>query len=201
MREKLAKFLILVKSIIPKIARVLWEVVCWLIVPVVFGYLCYASLTKKLDITILQICLAVIALSPWMLRLVTRYLSEFDIGPKGVSGKTRETARNKGEIESKEPENRFSAFLPQTKKVLRTLWKHQVEHFGPDDIRRWGFTVGVGTPDYNDFSLGVLELARLRLVVVDLKAFVFLTDSGVQYCKEHNEEIAKYPYYYSHFSN
>jgi hypothetical protein len=136
-----------------------------------------------------------------MLRLVTRYLSEFDIGPKGVSGKTRETVRNKDEIESKEPENRFSAFLPQTKKVLRTLWRYQVEHFGPDDIRRWGFTVGVGTGDYNDFSLGALELARLRLVIVDLKGFVFLTDSGVQYCKEHNEEIAKYPYYYSHFSN
>ena len=182
-------------------AKILWEVVCWLIIPAVFGFFCYVSVTKKVEITVMHICLAAMALSPWVLRLLSRYLSEFAIGPKGVSGKTREAVKNKDEIDGKETENRFTTLLPQTKKVLRTLWKYQVEQFGPDDIRRWGFTVGQGGPEYNDFSLGVLELGRHHFVGVDLKGFAFLTNSGVEYCKKHNDAISKYPDYYSNFSN
>ena len=145
---------------IGRIAHALWEIVCWLIVPAVFGYLCYASITKKSEISVLQIALAAIALSPWMLRLLSRYLSEFNIGLKGVSGKTKEAVKNKDEIDDKAAidlanerapeivETEFGKLLPQAKKVLRTLWKYQVEHFGPDDIRRWGFVVGTGAPDY-----------------------------------------------------
>jgi len=199
--------------IIRRIACGIWEVVCWLIVPVVFGYLCYGSIAKKFDVSVLQICLAAIALSPWILRLLPRYLSEFDIGLKGVSGKTKQGTVNKDEIEGKKlvflteerivgtAESAFGKLLPQPKKVVRTLWKYQVEQFGPHDIRRWGFAVGTGAHDYHDFSLGVLELMRMHLVAFDSRGFVFLTDAGVEFCEKHNAEIVKYPDYYSSFSN
>lgn len=208
MLEMLAKFLIGAWRVIRAILRALWEGICWLIIPVVFGYLCYSSITKTFEISVLQICLAAIALSPWMLRLLARYLSEFNIGPKGVSGKTREAVKNRDEIDAAAPitlanekqaamvESEFAKLLPQTKKVLGTLWKYQVEHFGPDDIRRWGFAVGTGAPDYPEFSLGVAQLLEKRLVSVDGRGFVFLTETGVDFCKQNNREIANYPFNY-----
>lgn len=193
------------------IARAIWEIFCWLIVPIVFGYFCFLSITKKFDVSKLQIFLAAIALSPWMLKLLARYMSEFNIGLKGVSGKTREGVRNKDELEGRKliefvnekapkTESEFGKLLPQTKKVLRTLWKYQVEQFGPDDIRRWGFAVSAAAPDYNDFGLGVLELLRQQLAATDSRGLVFLTNAGVDFCKKHNAEIVSYPDNYSHFS-
>src|SRR5207253_4108965 len=186
---------------------------CWFIIPVVFGYLCYASATKKLEVSVLQICLAAIALSPWILRLLSFYLSEFDIGLKGVSGKTRKAVRNKDEIDDTKPillanaqaappvESEFAQLLPQAKKVLRTLWKYQVEQFGPDDIRRWGFAVGTGAPDHPEFSLGITQLLLQHLVALDGRGFVFLTEAGIDFCKQHNKEINAYPFFYSLFNN
>src|SRR5438067_1757864 len=95
MLTALSKFFIQSWHFVRSLSRALWEVVCWFIVPVVFGYLCYASITKRFEISVLQICLAAIALSPWVLRLLARYLSEFDIGLKGVSGKTCQRKRKR----------------------------------------------------------------------------------------------------------
>jgi hypothetical protein len=213
MLENLRKFFVFLWRIIRCIACALWEVICWLIIPIAFGYLCYVSITKKFEISVLQICLAAIALSPWMLRLLASYLSEFNIGLKGVSGKTKTAVRNKDEIEPAAPihlanqqpaavvESEFAELLPQAKKVLRTLWKYQVECFGPDDVRRWGFAVGTGAPDYHEFSLGITQLLMQHLVSLDARGFVFLTEAGVDFCKQHNQEISTYPFYYSHFSN
>ncbi len=213
MLTALSKFFIHAWRFVRSLSRALWEIVCWFIVPVVFGYLCYASITKRFEISVLQICLAAIALSPWVLRLLARYLSEFDIGLKGVSGKTREAVKNKDEIDATAPiflaneaapaiaESEFAKLLPQAKKVLRTLWKYQVEHFGPDDIRRWGFAVGAGAPDHPEFSLGITQLLLQHLVALDGRGFVFLTEAGIDFCKQHNKEINAYPFFYSHFNN
>src|SRR2546430_11776817 len=129
MPAPLRAFLSTTQRIVRHIGRGIWEVICWLIVPAVFGYLCYASITKKFEISVLQVSLAAIALSPWMLRLLSLYLSEFDIGLKGVSGKTKEAVKNKDEIDDKAPihlanekvpqvaETALGEFLPQAKKV------------------------------------------------------------------------------------
>src|SRR5438477_1233639 len=103
MLKSLRNFFIHAWRIIGGISRAIWEIICWLIIPFAFGYLCYASLTKKFEISVLQICLAAIALSPWMLRLLAFYLTEFNIGLKGVSGKTRSAVKNKDEIEPTAP--------------------------------------------------------------------------------------------------
>jgi len=184
----------------------------------------------------MQFLLAVIAVSPWLLRLIASYLSEFNFGPSGVSGKTKQTVANKAEIENEEMVTRhnnelanskdkaetgneplemavndapqpkdvqysFRELLPQSKKMLRTLWKYQVEHFGPDDIRRWGFTVGTTARDYTYFSLGTLVLLQKGWVSVDARGFVFLTNEGIAFCKQENGVVSAYPEYYSQFAN
>lgn len=195
---------------IRRIALVMWEVICWIIIPIVFGYLCYGSITKKIDLSILQICLAAVALSPWFLRLFARYLSEFDISLKGVSAKLKEGVRNKDEIDkpiyfanekqSLAAESEFTKFLPYSKKVLRTLWKYQVELFGPDDIRRWGFKADTQSQDYMAFSIGVGELLKRNFVAVDAHGLVFLTTEGIEFCTKENKEIVRYPELYSYFT-
>lgn len=196
----------------------LWEAFCWIIAPCVFGYLAYLSINKKEEVSLMGVVLASLALLPWLLKLLSRYLSEFNVGPSGVSGKTREGVINKDEIEKKPTlvtaintkpdapttpprEDKFELLLPQTKKVLRTLWKFQVEHFGPDDARRWGFGVGTGAPDYQDFSLGLLELLKSKFVAVDARGLVFLSNEGVQFCKEYSPEISAYPIFYDKFGS
>jgi hypothetical protein len=196
------------------VCSAVWEAFCWLIIPAVFGSLLIYSHYIGKDISWMQFILAAVAVSPWLLRLFTGYLSEFSFGPSGVSGKTKQAVANKGEIDKPKltaesadapkpqaAEEKFSNLLPQTKKVLRTLWKYQVEHFGPTDIRRWGFSVGTNAPDYRSFSLGLLELINLHLVSVDTRGFAFLTNDGIVFCQKENESVSSYPDYYSHFAN
>lgn len=198
-----------------------WNVIvewfCWLIIAVPFAGLEYLSLAKGMVISTTQIVLAILAVSPWILRLLARYFSEFKVGPTGLSGKTREGVINRDEIdtggtgtaralppraaETAPPaDSAFDSLIPQAKKVLRTLWKFQVEHFGADDVRRWGFAVGTSAPDYYQFSLGVLILAGKHLVNTDSRGFIFLTDEGISFCKTHSAAISAYPEYYSKFA-
>lgn len=180
--------------------------------PIVFGFLCYASVTKRFDITIFQSILASVALLPWILKLFSKYLSEFEVGAKGISAKIKETVRNKDEIEkptvevfvnekpSEKTASPFEVYMPEAKKILRTLWKQQVEHFGAEDLRRWGFSVGKGASDYSEFILGITQLLMEHLIVLKDDDFVFLSNEGIDFCIKYNKEISAYPSYYSSFS-
>lgn len=215
MMKRFSEFLPIAKSALSKvwgiadrILTIAWELFCWSIIPLVFGYLCYISISNQFEISWLHICLAGIAVSPWILRILARYFSEFNIGPKGFSGKIRETVKNKDEIEpivfmanEQKQESEFSKLGPEAKKVLRTLWKYQVECFGPDDIRRWGFAVGHAAPDYAEFRVGMFQLDDKGFTAMDKRGFIFLTNNGVSFCKANNQEIANHPFFYSNFSN
>lgn len=214
---KTLEFFGTVWRLVQKLALRLWEAICWLIAPCVFSYLAFLSIHRKEQITVMQVALASLALLPWLLRLLSRYLSEFNIGPAGVSGKTREGVVNRDEIEKKvlvtaintqrlipatlPKDDKFDPLLPQTKKILRTLWKFQVEQFGVDDIRRWGFGVGTGAPDYLSFCLGLQELLKDNFVAIDSRGLVFLSNEGLQFCKDHSSEISLYPHFYDKFGS
>ncbi len=92
-------------------------------------------------------------------------------------------------------------FLPAAKKVLRTLWKFQVEQFGPDDIGHGVSPLGRAAPDYQEFNLGITQLLMRGLVFLGYEVFVFLTEAGIDFCKQYNKQIVSYPFYYSNFSN
>ena len=95
----------------------------------------------------------------------------------------------------------FAAFLPQTRKVLKTLWMFQQKQFPNDTTKRWGFGVSLGSPDYMAYSNGLLELLKHSLAAVDARGFCFLSDAGIAYCQQHNADIAAETEFYGTFSN
>jgi len=188
------------------------EAFCWLIIPVGFGFMLYLSYKTGHDATWMQFFLAILAFSPWLLRIFARYLAEFSIGPTGVSGKIRQSVINKAELATRgfamaaneapaepKPSDEFLALTSPARKVLGTLWKYQVELFGDKDIRRWGFVVDPKSPDFHPFNFGALELMQKQLVLFGPNGFLFLTNTGIDFCNKWNESVAAQKELYSNF--
>jgi hypothetical protein len=78
----------------------------------------------------------------------------------------------------------------EAKKVISTLWKHQKEYY-PDNPRkgRWSFMVGLGSPSFADYLIGVGQNLKKGLVTINPKdGQCLLTDAGIYYC-EGNEGV------------
>lgn len=101
--------------------------------------------------------------------------------------------------EEQVPANEFPKLTPPARKVLGTLWKYQVELFGPQDIRRWGFVVSPKSPDFHPFTLGALELMQKQLVLFGPNGFLFLTNAGIDFCTKWNDSVAAQKELYSNF--
>jgi hypothetical protein len=74
--------------------------------------------------------------------------------------------------------------------VISTLWKHQKEYY-PDNPRkgRWSFMVGLGSPSFADYLIGVGQNLKKGLVTINPKdGQCLLTDAGIYYC-EGNEGV------------
>lgn len=76
-----------------------------------------------------------------------------------------------------------SALAPEEKKVLRTLWKEQSQYIAEGRKEYWGFVVGPNATDYGEFVRGYSSLAQRRFVMQGAKNIVFLTKTGIEYCK------------------
>ncbi len=99
------------------------------------------------------------------------------------------------------PSSIFSQMAIQEKKVLATLWKYQKIHFQNRRDQRWTFTVATGSPEYMEFSFGVLLLIDKRYAAVAPSGQIMLTESGYNFCHEHDLEISAWPTTYDRFSN
>jgi hypothetical protein len=53
--------------------------------------------------------------------------------------------------------------------------------------------------DFFSYRLSVEELISHGLIFVDARGISYLTDGGVNLCKEHRQEIAQEELYYRHF--
>lgn len=188
------------------------EAFCWLIIPAGFGLMLYLSYRTGHDATWMQFFLAILALSPWLLRIFARYLEELNISPAGVSGKIRQSVINRAELAppgfamatnespgERKPADDFLALTTPAKKVLGTLWKYQVELFGDKGISRWGFVVSPKSPDFHPFTLGALELMQKQLALFGPNGFLFLTNAGIDFCNKWNESVAAQKELYSNF--
>ena len=186
-----------------------WEFFCWCVIPAGFGYLAYLSIYKQTQITFMQVILVGLTLSPWILRMMARHLSEFSIGPKGVSGKMKEgsmTVEPKKETIGKQTfefanekpvvalandraktiietqaKSIFQTLLPESKKVLRTLWNYQCAHFPGNDNERWGFSMATNSTVFVPFSLALLELLKRGWVFIGNNGMVFLSNEGLEF--------------------
>lgn len=81
------------------------------------------------------------------------------------------------------------ALTPDELKILRTLWKFQSEYIRNGQPGLWGFSVGPGAADYQQFVRGFSDLAQRGLVLQDPRGLVFLTQAGVDYCRSYTEEL------------
>jgi hypothetical protein len=99
------------------------------------------------------------------------------------------------------PASAFSQMAIQEKKVLATLWKYQRIHFQNRVDQRWTFTVGTGSPEYMEFSIGVLLLIDKKYAAVAPSGQIMLTETGYSFCQVHDVEISVWPATYDKFSN
>lgn len=71
-------------------------------------------------------------------------------------------------------------------KVLSTLWKHQ-QQYHP---KRWSFAIGPLNLNYSEYALGVGQTILLNLAAIAAtNGQIFLTDTGIEYCKAHQDEF------------
>jgi len=78
----------------------------------------------------------------------------------------------------------YNAVSKTGKKILRTLWHYQKQHFGADSDKRWGFTIRGEGPEAKDFDFGVFTLLQQNAIIQDEQGMVFLTESGIEFCKQ-----------------
>jgi len=93
----------------------------------------------------------------------------------------------------------FHELSVHARRVVKALWHFQLQTFGEGDSRRWGFGVGRGAPDYVTFAIGTKELEWERYVYLDPRGMVYLTNEGVQFCKNNLPALNEAPLYYNHF--
>jgi hypothetical protein len=143
-------------------------------------------------------------------RLIDRII-KLGIGPAGMECETlpedklpkpapsSETLQARGKPSEPPPFNHLS---PEARKVLKTLWKFQLEIF-PDYTNRFGFRAdpmgGVSGEIFQSFNKGRNELMAYGLVTTDYRLFCFLTDSGVKYCTINAAQIDKETNFYDNF--
>lgn len=158
------------------------------------------------------ILLIVLASLPITVPLFAKYLKSLKFGKDGFEAVV---ADNLGAIAStlqKDTTSEGAIYIANEKlpdfqynheslKILATLWYYQKMIFGEDSIRRWGFGVGIGATDYQDFCLGITPLSAAGLVSVDKRGICYLTNEGVVFCKKYRVTLDNYGPGYTNFGS
>lgn len=80
-------------------------------------------------------------------------------------------------------------------KILSTLWRYQLQHFGGDMTKRWTFAIHPSATQYPDFVSGLGDLLKRGLVVVNpVNNQVLLTNEGITFVQSH-PELAQADFY------
>jgi hypothetical protein len=95
----------------------------------------------------------------------------------------------------------FLNFSPEAKKILATFWKYQQKHIPANSTGRWTFVANPSAPDYGEFVRGLGALSFHGLAGLALNGQFALTDSGLDYCRQHAPEISAWPYTYDQFGS
>jgi len=85
----------------------------------------------------------------------------------------------------------FADYSTPAKKVLRTLWRFQHEQFNEDYSQRWAFGVHPASMDYPKFHAAYRELTFDGLINMGPKGLVFLSNTGVDFCKANKDSLKK----------
>lgn len=167
-----------------------------IIVPALFLFLAYLAIGTWFVLTWELIVTVAIASLPFNLVLLSRYIKHIKIGNHEYeSADARDISKEdvaKLQGVAPEPEGdapTYGNLTRHAKKVLRTLWTYQRQHFGTQDSRRWGFGVHPSAPDYPQFRIGATELLQVGLTVESDKGLVFLNEKGMAFCRQNKNAI------------
>ncbi|MBU0519713.1 hypothetical protein KJ564_12355 [bacterium] len=113
--------------------------------------------------------------------------------PGVFEGETHE--RSQGTTSQPQPPKRIivadpgdEELIPQSQKIIATLWKYQNQLFKNDPIKRWTFIVYPHAPEYPNFVKGLSQLFEKGLVAGDAKTQqIMLTNEGIGYLDSHTE--------------
>lgn len=171
-------------------------------VPAIFAFLAYLEVYSSFEVRWETVAIFTLISSPFLLILLSLYVKKVKWGNKELE--TQSTSSTKDYVKEIEgtpttaptnPQFRseltlisYNAVSDSGKKILRTLWHFQKQHFGIDSDKRWGFTIGSGS-EYRDFEFGAFTLMQQNAVVKDQRGMVFLTDSGLEFCKKHRNLV------------
>lgn len=167
-------------------------------VPGIFGYLAYLELCASVTVRWETITIFCLVASPFLMLLASRYVKKVKWGDKELE--THSTSSTKEYVESLEKKTdpsqapvtgpttlnlmTYNAVSKTGKKILRTLWHYQKQHFGADSDKRWGFTIQGQGVEAKDFEFGAFTLLQQNAIIQDQQGMVFLTDSGIEFCKK-----------------
>lgn len=176
---------------------------------IVLGIVAVLHITKVIAVDGYAIGLLVLTFLPPLLKTLTTYFDTFKIGKDGFEAKAVEdnTGKTSKELEeriltanSKSPEESVFPFSGDSRAILSTLWHFQKKLFGKDSLQRWGFGIGIGSPQYKQYETGLRELSRDNLVHEDQRGLCYLTNEGVEFCKTHTAILDADGPYYTSFS-
>lgn len=167
-------------------------------VPIIFIFLAYLEVCSSFIVSWETVAIFTLISSPFLLVLLALYVKKVKWGNKELE--TQSTSSTKQYVKEQEvkpqatpqelPIRReqnlisYNAVSDSGKKILRTLWHFQKQHFGIDSDKRWGFTIGKGS-ESRDFEFGAFTLLQQGAIIKDQRGMVFLTDSGLEFCKQH----------------
>lgn len=167
-------------------------VFCHIAVPFVFLLAFYYFQKFQETLTWQYIVLLGIAFLPILLPLLAFYVEE--IGKDGFKlkrwneGPVPESFSYASQpVPSPSPiqptQRTLETYSRPARKVLRTLWTFQRQHFNNDFSRRWAFGIHPQAQDYLEYHTGITELHVAGLVENDRRGMVFLTDAGIDFCR------------------
>ena len=167
-------------------------------VPAIFAFLAYLELCESTKVHWETIAIFSLLASPFLLLLASQYIKKVKWGDKEFE--TQSTSSTKEYVENLEKKTKepavpvpltptlnlmsYNAVSKTGKKILRTLWHYQKQHFGADSEKRWGFTIRGQGAEAKDFEFGVFTLLQQNAVIQDEQGMVFLTESGIEFCKK-----------------
>lgn len=176
---------------------------------ILLGIITILHITKVIAIDGYAIGLLVLTFLPIILRTITTYFESFKIGKDGFEAKAIADNRGKttAELDEREmvansnsPDDISFSHPSSSRAILATLWHYQKKLFGEDSLQRWGFGIGIGSPDYRSYLEGLSSLLGANLVHQDQRGLSYLTNEGVGYCKEHSAILDADGPYYSKFA-
>lgn len=176
---------------------------------IMIGIVATLHVTKVIKVDGYAVGLIVLTFLPVVLKTITTYFESLKFGKDGFEAKAYADKSGKTVAElderirawnSKDPAESPFPYSAESRAILATLWHFQKREFGENSLQRWGFGIGIGSPDFRSFQNGLAPLIADNFIHQDQRGICYLTNEGVQFCKTHSAILDSDGPYYTQFA-